>query len=128
MSNHISVPAYLLNINIPKATLSNLPQWFVGKYGRSIAMKGANKYTSVLSIQMRRLGWQHGGRIIGDVSAVAAFTSLAVDNGYYYNDIIQGKQSFDQVQEHYDDVTLSPIFWIYKRIEPWLISLGEPKK
>lgn len=79
-------------------------------------MKGANNYTSVLSIQMRRLGWQHGGRIIGNTAAAVSFASLAVDNGYYYNDIIEGKQSFEQVQEHYDDATLSPMFWLYKRI------------
>lgn len=113
-----------LDFYMDKSKLASMPEWLVGKYGRSIAMEGAKDYTSLISIQMRRLGWQHGGRILQEGAAGAAFLSLTIDNTYYYNDIIQGNQNFEQVQEHYDDPTLNPMFWIYKKIEPWLISLG----
>jgi hypothetical protein len=109
---------------IQKSALSNAPKWLVGPYSRSISMDGATEYTSILSIQMRRLGWQHGGRFLQDGAAYIAFATLTYDNLTYYKDIIDGKQNFQQVQDHYNDVTINPIFWAYKKIEPWLISLG----
>lgn len=113
------------NVLINKSALSSLPKWFVGSYGRSIVTPGAQDFTSVLSIQFRRLGWQYGGRVVGTAANGIFIGTTIYENVSYEKDIIQGKQNFDQVQSHYDNVTVSPMFWLYKRIEPWLISLGK---
>jgi len=108
-----------------KHYLKELPEWFVGKYGRAISMPGSKPYTSLLSIQLRRLGWSHGGRVIGNGLAVYNFASLMVENTTYYNTVIHNNQNFEQVQQHYNDVSINPMFWLYKKIEPWLINLGK---
>lgn len=113
-----------LDFYVKKELLASAPKWLVGNYGRSITMEGAKDFTSIISIQMRRIGWQHGGRILQDGAATLAFASLTYDNLSYYNDILQGNQNFQQVQNHYNDPTINPMFWVYKKIEPWLISLG----
>lgn len=105
--------------------MSSLPKWFVGNYGRAIVTPGAKDFTSVLSIQFRRIGWQYGGRIVGTAANAVYIGTTVYENVSYEKDIIQGKQNFDQVQSHYDNVTVSPMFWLYKRIEPWLINLGK---
>lgn len=112
------------NVLLNKRELVNLPKWFVGDYGRSIVM-GKYDYTSVLSIQLRRLGWQHGGRIVGGAANAIYIGTTVYENVSYEKAIINGKQNFNQVQSHYDNFTVSPMFWLYKRIEPWLINLGK---
>ncbi|MGN8072353.1 DUF6443 domain-containing protein [Mucilaginibacter sp. 22184] len=113
------------NVLLNKSALSSLPKWFVGNYGRAIVTPGAKDFTSVLSIQFRRIGWQYGGRIVGTAANAVYIGTTVYENVSYEKDIIQGKQNFDQVQSHYDNVTVSPMFWLYKRIEPWLINLGK---
>ncbi|MBZ5856403.1 RHS repeat domain-containing protein [Flavihumibacter profundi] len=107
-----------------KKGLANVPTWLVGNYGRGIAMPGAKPYTSFLSIQLRRLGWQHGGRIVGGALSGVSFATETIDNAYYYNKIINEGQSVNQIEQHYSGS--NPMMWIYaNKIEPWLIRLGK---
>lgn len=52
LSGYISVG----NVLLDKRALTTIPKWFLGNYERAIFMAVAKDYTSVLSIQLRRLG------------------------------------------------------------------------
>jgi hypothetical protein len=124
--NNISEVTFLFDQPIPKNILGQLPKWFVGNYGRSIVMKGVpNEATSFFSLQLRRVGFRHGGRFVRNGSVVTMFITLSIENSMYYYDIIKGIENWDDVQNHYNDIFTSPAFYFYKKLEPFLINLGK---
>lgn len=90
-------------------------------------MKGAKDYTSFMSIQMRRLGWQHGGRIIQRAGVPIMIGTTVIENAMYYDEIIKTNPPLDEVKDHYN-TPWNPGFWIWMRIENQLKKLGPNKK
>lgn len=115
----------LSDIYVDKHSLNRLPKWLTGSYNRSITM-GKN-YTNFMSIQMRRLGWKHGGRAIQNVGVPVMIGTTVIENTVYYNEIINTNPSLDEVKDHYD-TPWNPIFWMWMRIENQLKKLGPDKK
>ncbi|MNU17091.1 hypothetical protein D3C71_52680 [compost metagenome] len=117
----------LTDIYINKKALSQMPKWFTGPYNRAIAMKGAKEYTSVLSIQLRRLGWQHGGRIINGAAFYTMMITTAYEESKYVDQITTQNIPLNEVKEHYNEPLTSPAFWIWMMIENKLSQLGPNK-
>ncbi|GEM_PF-6574392 len=51
---------------------------------------------------MRLLGWQHGGKIIQKVGVPVMLGTAIIENGMYYNEIINTKPPLDEVKNHYE--------------------------
>ncbi len=119
--------AALSDIYIDKYSLSKMPKWLTGPYNRSIVMKGTKNYTNLLSVQMRRLGWQHGGRILQGVGTSVMIGTIVIENTMYYQKIVNEQPSFEEVKDHYN-TPWNPVFWIWMKVENQLKELGPNKK
>jgi hypothetical protein len=110
-------------------------------FTRSFKAAGATEYTSLASIFFRKetpaflktvkflpksisLGGQLG-RAVPYVGWGITFGENIYENIAYQRKISNNTQTFEQVQDHYNNIMISPAFWIYKKFEPFLIELGK---